>query len=415
MSDEKKSETFPPQRFEGEIIVDEQGNEHRFPVHLTVSADNSGQLKLDTDPIYVPINRILVLKGLLGRPGKDIPLFKLECESSDGKRLTSDSAHLSSCYDSFRVEDAKAKITVTIRTFTARLNMSTADSSTHTALVFHLPMFKCFPSFKCKTSVGVVQIAGATKTVEQNELTGIIHISALENNNPNDWQKRAEQLVKRIRLLLSFTRGSSLSTPIVEYYHQGNVEVTFYSGGGKANSDMMPPVPHLALHKFIPSFMLVVEKMDNEKWGALETAINWWLAATSYREVRLLTAITALECAVYNFANLKKCECHPKHRPPPLKCRIEHLLDELAINRDAIKHDKIEAAIKVRNRIVHNSYTPENSADDKELWESVLTVREVMVRIVLSLLEFKGNYFSYVGGMHSREFPSCKRVGSRSD
>ncbi|MDE3270188.1 MAG: hypothetical protein OYH77_07880 [Pseudomonadota bacterium] len=410
MSDEKRSEPFPPQRFEGEIIVDEQGSEHRFPVHLTVSVDNSGQLKLDTDPIYVPINMILVLKGLLGRPGKDIPLFKLECESKDGKRLTSDSAHLTSCYDSFQVGDAKAKITVTIRTFTARLNMSTADSSTHTVLVFRLPMFKCFPSFKCKTSVGVVQIAGAAKTVKQNELSGIIHISALENNNPNDWQKRADQLLKRLRLVLSFARGASLFTPIVECYHQGNVEVTFYSGGRKGNSDMMPPIPHLALHEFIPSVVPVVEKMDNEKWGALGTAINWWLVPTSYREVRLLTAITALECAVYNFANLKKCECHPSYKHPPLKCRIEHLLNKLVINRDVIEHDKIEAAIKVRNRIVHNSYTPENNADDKELWESVLTVREVMVRIVLSLLEFKGNYSSYVGGMHLREFPSCKLV-----
>ena len=410
MSNEKKYETFPPQRFEGEIIVDEQGSEHRFPVHLTVSIDNSGQLRLDTDPIYVPINRILVLKGLLGRPGKDTPLFKLECESSDGKRLTSDSANLTSCPDTFREGDAKAKITVTICTFTARLSMSAADSFAHTALVFRLPMFKCFPSFKCKTSVGVVQIAGATKIVEQNELTGIIHISALENNNPNDWQKRAEQLLKRLRLVLSFARGSLLSTPIVEYYHQGIVEVILHSGGGKGNSDMMPPIPHLALHDFISPIIPVIEKMDNEKWGALGTAINWWLVPTSYEEVHLLTAITALECAVYNFSDLKKCECHPKHRPPPLKCRIEHLLDELAINRDTIEHNKVDDVIKVRNRIVHKSYAPKNSDDDKELWESVIMVREIMVRVVLSLLEFKGSYNSYVGGMHLREFPSCKRV-----
>ena len=138
--------------------------------------------------------------------------------------------------------------------------------------------------------------------------------------------------------------------------------------------------------------------------------INWWLIHSRHCEVRLLTAITALECIMHKLLEAKKCKCHPKQQPP-LACRIDLLLNEMKINRNDIEIDKIKEPAVLRNKIVHKSYSPKNEKEDDELWEAIILSREILVRIVFSMLRFEGSYLCYIGGEHMRKFPTCERIG----
>ena len=132
-----------------------------------------------------------------------------------------------------------------------------------------------------------------------------------------------------------------------------------------------------------------------KKWNALNTAIGWWLIPSEYYEVSLPRLRTALESIGHKLFSCK---------------RIDTMLAEMKISCNDIEADKIKKLVDLRNKIVHESYTPKNEKEDDELWEAILLSREILVRVVFSMLGFKGTYFCYLGGAHLREFPSCQRI-----
>ena len=57
--------------------------------------------------------------------------------------------------------------------------------------------------------------------------------------------------------------------------------------------------------------------------------------------------------------------------------------------------------VNLRNKIVHSGVLP----DDVDIWESIILVRELITRILLSEIGFEGRYCCYIGGLHDRDFP----------
>jgi hypothetical protein len=67
---------------------------------------------------------------------------------------------------------------------------------------------------------------------------------------------------------------------------------------------------------------------------------------------------------------------------------------------------RLQEAIAARNRIVHRGHNDQTgSQEERRLWEHVVFTREVIVRLVLTALEFHGQYISFVGGYHFSRFP----------
>lgn len=90
------------------------------------------------------------------------------------------------------------------------------------------------------------------------------------------------------------------------------------------------------------------------------------------------------------------------------------MLAEMKISRNDIEADKIKEPATLRNKIVHRSHTPKNEKEYDELWEAILLSREILVRVVFSMLGFEGTYFCYLGGAHMRAFPACQRIDHRA-
>ena len=83
---------------------------------------------------------------------------------------------------------------------------------------------------------------------------------------------------------------------------------------------------------------------------------------------------------------------------------IEALLECRDIDRAEIDRETLLSLLALRNKLVHQG------AVEDDLWPSILVIREVLVRLVLSMLRFDGNYWCYVGGRHMRRFPGCERI-----
>jgi len=415
----------------GEIAI---GNQ-RVAVSLTASAGASGQLALDVEPISVSGSSggALELMRSIGEPGNTTGEFGLYCESSSGKRLTSDRAYLAG------YNHNSEGLHIQLRAAEASLSMTGRETHDRLALCFSLVGFECFPPAHAVTELGSVLARGATRTAATNEITGTITVQASEKNASTDWQQQAERLLKHLRLVLAFARGSPLPVPITEFYEGDHVDVTFHEAGGGHPSEM-PPLPHLNLGPIVTTAVAHVDIVEAYR-ETFETAIGWLLVPTTYDEVRFLTGMTALESLASRF--LEKSESsilgssafkrftkqarafvneqdylndtvreNIKGKIPELNRRsfsfkINALFERWKIARTLIDDRALSRLVRLRNAIVHQGGAPEG----EDLWASILTVREILVRLVLAMLQFDGIYQCYMGGRHMRRFPSCEPVG----
>ena len=190
---------LPPERFTGELAVDGQ----RIPVQLTAKAGSSGRLQLAVDPISTANSSVAVgtLIRSFSRPGNAIDEFAMECESSDSRRLTSESAYLAG-YN--RNSEA---LHIQLRTREASVTMTATEIRPRPALRFSLLGFACFPLVQVPSAIGSVIVEGATRAVATDEITGSIAAEAADDCPSATWRPCAEHMLKHLRSVLAFSRG----------------------------------------------------------------------------------------------------------------------------------------------------------------------------------------------------------------
>ena len=307
--------------------------------------------------------------------------------------------------------------------------------------------FQNYPRLSAKCCLGTVIMDGRTSIADPDIITG--HISVYSDNEPTDlsaWRMEADKFLEHLRRIMSFASASMLQAPILEFYAGENLEVAALSQNRQSPALMhtfhylnQQPVFDAAVMSFFnPPF-----KVNN-----LFFAIEWFAMDATYSEVRLVNAMTVLENLVAanlgdddvmirpskEFKNIrrtlrqviKKCVAKWSAEESEKAKEVEvELNDKLVdLNRrsifqklkilakrwhvplDGISDDKIKAAKKVRDLIVHRGhYYEEGKEKTDDLWEHVSVVRELVVRFILTAIGFKGSYFSYLGGYHEAQFP----------
>jgi len=420
-----------PEQFIGDIVIGSQ----RMAVSLTASASASGRLALDVEPISVSgsSGSALELMRSISRPGNTINEFGLECESSDGKRLTSDRAYLAG------YNHNSEGLHIQLRTAEAHLGMTGHETHDRPALCFSLLGFECYPPAHAVVELGSVVARGATRSAATNEITGTITVQASDKSASTDWRQQAERLLTHLGLVLGFARGAPLPVPITEFYEGDHVDVTFYEAGGGHPSEM-PPLSHLNLGPIVTTAVAHVDVVDAYR-ETFETAIGWLLVPTKYDEVRFLTGMTALESLASRFLGKSQSSIlgtsafkrfakqviafvdeqeyledtvrkAVKEKIPELNRRsfsykIDAVFERWNISRTLIDDKVLARLVRLRNSIVHQG----GASESEDLWSSILVVREILVRFVLAMLQFDGIYQCYIGGRHMRRFPSCEPVG----
>lgn len=421
---------FPPEHFTGELAI----GEHRVPICLTASVGPSGNLELEVEPISLSNcpSSVGALKRTLGRPGDTNYEFGFDCQTSDSKRLTSDTAYL------VGHNHTSDGLHVKLRAREAALMMVASEFHARPKLCCWLLGFKCFPQVHATSGIGSVVVQGAAQAAERGEITGWIGVKGLDDSDPMPWRESAEHMLKHLCSVLAFARGAPLPVPITEFYEDNSVEVTFYETSG-GYAPMLPPISHLDLQNICTTAANNIGTVDDYR-EAFEMAIDWLNVPTNIDEIRFLSGITALESVASRsldklrtlilktseFDKFKKrvrtfideqenfddaTKVAIINKVPELNRhsfiqQLKALLEHWDIARTSLGDEELKDLVSLRNKIVHRGATPEQ----QDLWPSILVVREIVVRLVLSMLQFEGTYQSYIGGRHMRRFPECKPV-----
>ena len=132
----------------------------------------------------------------------------------------------------------------------------------------------------------------------------------------------------------------------------------------------------------------------------LSKAINLMLEETNHLVSKFILEITAFEAMAHGVLGLYKSK-----KRLSLRSKIDSLLTNWNIDRTLIEDSVVKKLVEIRNAITHEG----KAWDNEELWDAVILAREIFARIVFSILKFEGYYNCYVGGQHSRKFPSCKK------
>lgn len=421
---------FPPEHFTGKLAV----GEYRVPICLTASVGPSGNLELEVEPISLSDcpSGVGALKRMLGRPGDTNYEFGFDCQTSNGKQLTSDAVYLVG-----RNHNSDG-LHIKLRTREATLTMMDRESHARPKLRYWLPGFKCYPKVHTTSKLGSIVAQGAARTPSTDEITGWIGVEGLDDSDPTPWRESAEHMLKHLCSVLAFARGAPLPAPITEFYEGDRVEVTFHETSG-GYTPMLPPISHLDLQNICTTATNNIGTVDDYR-EAFEMAIGWLNVPTNINEIWFLSGMTALESVatlslekpqkiilgnskfkkfaerVRKFIDEQGDLDDPtkeaiKKKVPELQRRsfikvLEALLMRWSIARTSLDDEVLSSLVSLRNKIVHQGATP----DQQDLWPSILVVREIVVRLVLSMLQFEGTYQSYIGGRYMRRFPECKPV-----
>ena len=416
-SNPEPSGVLPPERFKGTL----DNGTRVVPVEFTVSAGVDCRLVFDVDPGGVEVGRLAF--DFRSLPGEILDEISLRGENGKGYRIESDSVtinHHSHGSHGHKVGFEAAAATITIP----------MEQEQDTALRQWFRSFKSFRNAPIETPLGTLYVNGATKPQDRDEMSGDVTIVAPPGAVTDDWLGRADAFLLYMHRGIGFMFGGRLQTPRVDYYRGKIARHTFYAGEAfRSEFPVQHQLNHDPMLKALVDRYFDVGPIPEVIW----TALGWMQSDTTFDELRFLTAMTALETLIETELSAKRGTTIAKSDFAELRTSLEAAVDgsslssdEKAIFRqrvsglnrrsfrekiDALFHhyriprDDFDAAaikslVDLRNDIVHRGQISETD----KAWPKIILVRELIVRILLSVIGFEGRYCCYIGGLHDREF-----------
>ena len=414
-------------RFNGNLI----GCGERVPVVFDMQVDRCGKLNLHFEPLTSRAGMRIINWP---RPGRNVEYLDLEGTSSTGEQLYSDSFYMTSFESSSDVTEG-----TTIKFFgrcaQAKLLRGMQAPSPHKQLIWYLRQFETFGPMRRDTAFGRVRASGAQPSDNSKHLTGHIAIEAPDDTDEG-WWEQSDKLLDHITRVLSLARGTYLR-PIVERRVQGSTDIFKVSELDLGENPFLSPFHPQNLQPIFDcacdSFAELAVVMKS-----LDPAIQWLLAPASYDEIRLISAMTALENIVEAAYPEKKTRIVPRGtfdkfakavrtvirerglpqalqlklpelNRPPLIDKLTRYVDERGIIIADFAQNALEELIKARDVIVHRGlYFEADDPDQVDVWEHIIVPKELAIRILLKALRFEGSYFSALHEGKQLSFPSCR-------
>lgn len=358
-------------------------------------------------------------------------------QGSDPNGVTISTDHLTIEGDSPSI-DPNGSTTVTLRgsiergTITHRALPATNDGC---AVVYHTIGMRGYGAQSTTTSAGPLTLAGATDIDDYDSITGFLKITPPGSQALNDWLEQTDETARHTLKIISLAEGKLLHWSIRHTYDDHQLLQTQLNGAHHTD----PPWDGI-WHFLNLQPVLDLSTKYNDHLRAttgLELAIELYLIHPTYLELQLLAAMTALEHLVSSYS-----EHHAV--PPPIetypfkiikralqvaydqatasmttagtervrerianlnhvtfKDKLWRLLATYDVPLDGIS-DRINPAIDVRHKIVHAGHY---LGEFQELDLHVVVLRELLKRVFLTLLEFRGQYESWLNGPEWIAFP----------
>ena len=315
-------------------------------------------------------------------------------------------------------------------------------------MVFRLRGFQGACALTEECELGTLSMCGPNKIDDQNLLNGQLRLKA--RSEPDDlvvWKDEADKLLDHVRRVMSVGSSVILSSPIRLFYSEAVLELTAYSNADQSKSSMQIVQYHNQQKPFFEAAVTSFFKPPIEVKN-LFFAIAWFAMDAKHIEISLINAMTAIENLVASNLDESVSQIIPtkkfekakdvlrasyrdfinKHYPSDealMKALVINFNEKLSdLNRrsiidklnalvlqwgvplDGISQDQIKSAKKARDLIVHRGhYFDDDDHTNGELWDHFTVIRELVVRIFLTALGYRGQYISYVGGAKHVNFP----------
>ena len=427
-------------------------HDNSLNIDFDLSVAKDGSIKLTVKDIPLEKN-VLWLHELYQKEKRYFEFLQLKGQDAEGNYITSNSAILNSLGSKEDKQGSWICPAGTCMQF--RLDSAKPLTYGKTAallLQYRLLGLECFDRLSGNTEIGSVKVAGSTKIRKYDEVTGVLKINNPPEQNFDlvNWIECCDMSVRSILDILSLANGRYIAWTSRSIFHNKSWVSSLFVGPRSAGKPSQPLFTYLNLQPVLNLALTNYSEELKQKTG-LDVAIEWFLIKSSYAEVQFLTAMTALEHLIYVYMGRedggkifhnKKFE---KIIRPQVEAALDQSLDLLLKNeKDPSKReaypDKIKAAknkvveinrytfkenlraflkehkvpldgidqgidqlVDVRNKIVHRGLYI-SIAVDQSIHDHLAVLRELLIRIFLTLLKYSNEYQSFLNGPEWKKF-----------
>jgi hypothetical protein len=366
-------------------------------------------------------------------PGPFVEEFRIEGRNAEGETVSSDEVYFTKYGFSWKREEGHfTEPIASTREVEVRL---TRPPSVGNRIAYRLPGFQCFRQPTAIGVFGTVRLMGELHPDAYDILNG-----ALVVDDPAMGEEGIAELdrrVDRILRILSVGSGRTLVWGARETYVAGEPPVLTLRGAAASSDPVFPLFSHL---HWDPILRIAVEKYSLSAEGetGLGTIIPWMLMNPRFTEGAFVSGMTALEHLVKRYRKEKsrsilekkafKAEILPRIETAIVEgCKAlgdagKYAKDILLgkareLNRRTLREDMEECLnamrvpigdlevdipklIKLRNDLVHGG----EAGDSEELQRLERVLRELLSRVVMTVLGYKGGYNSFLDGYKFRQF-----------
>lgn len=414
--------------------------DHEVPVTGSITVTEDGTITIGTGKVPINKDTSWIFDKIPGR-GRLASWARLRATTKDGLTIESDHVIMTGRNDrlgpntsSFILHGQLSRLTVHHR--------PAPHAAANCLLVYHTVGMQGFGVQHATTRLGNIRMAGPAEIVDYDHLAGRIQITAQvhEARTIDEWTTEADDRIAQILLIISLAEGKLLEWSIRQSAMSDRTlfRTDFY--GPKHTGTPRDGIGHFLNLQPILDLAATQYTEDLRRNTGIELAIRLLLAQSSHAELQLVTAMTALEhlASIYN----KQTPVPPPlpHEAfktiirPALEAAFDDAVTNIAhdadgarivrnkiagINNTVLKQrleamlreynvpvagleKHIDDAIRARNDIIHKGTT---RAAFPEFYIHVAVLREVLKRIVLTLLKYKGQYISFLNGQEFLEFP----------
>lgn len=422
-----------------------QVNDRTIKLTFLVRVDPAGEVVIDFGTIALT-NETKFIMDSWHNTGAKIKYYSLSGKSADGIEFNSDNLYFNSLGHSSS-DDSGNCMSPKGGCSSAKFHRKLSEPVSMPIILMHVKGFKNFRQLQSKCNLGTIMMDGENSIEEPDTITG--YIKVFPDNTPSnlsEWRTESDKLLEHVRRVMSFASAAVLQVPIIEYFSDNSVEIHALSQVRQASAPM-PTIHYLNQQPVFESAVLSFFNPPIEVKN-LFFAIEWFSMNSTYNEVRLVNAMTALENIIAsNFLDedvmiqpkrvfkkttktLRKVikECVVKWGPEEsvkadgialelnekladlnrrsIFKKFEILVDRWSVPLNGINVDDFKLAKQARDLIVHQGhYYDAEQGETVDLWQHVTVVREIFVRILLTAIGYKGRYCSYIGGYHQAQFP----------
>ncbi|MFZ1546156.1 MAG: hypothetical protein WAT12_03525 [Candidatus Nitrotoga sp.] len=418
-----------------------QAGNDTAPITFRARIDGSGKTEFDFGTIALTKETSFIMKwsdGEGSRPG----YFSLSGKAADGTEFKTVDLHFNSLANEWGKETGSrmSPIGGCSRAEFRRKLVAPAPKPT---LRMRVKGFQNLRQLSSECCLGIVAMDGESSIDDSDIITGYIAVQS--DKEPADltaWHARADMLLEHIRRVMSFASATVLKGPVIEFYAGDDLKVVALTQTRQLST------PFRTFHYLNqqPVFDAAVTSFFSPPFEVknLFFAIEWFAMEATYKEVGLVNAMTALENLVVSNLDDNDRLIQPKKEFKILRKVLKQGIEKWSTNEaniangivgeldeklaelnrrsllnnlttltqrwsvplDGISEDKIKAAKKARDLIVHRGHYSNDGKDvNDDLWEHVTVIREIVVRFLLTAIGYRGGYFSYIGGCHDAQFP----------